>query len=123
MNIHIEGLETLHFILAYAGMLLHFLTKLGSKFNRPGFRFKIFFKSNFIPLVISIIGIPVLLIAATEPVVKEFLPINNVTAILAGWQTQSVFKTLLEFAGKKTTPLTGSNNGATPKDEPTPPQD
>lgn len=101
MTLHIEGLNPLFFILAYAGMLLHFLMKLAEVFNLPDFSFKIFFKRNIIPLLISIIGIPVLLIVATDASIKDILPINYVTSVLAGWQTQSLFKTLFALYGKK----------------------
>lgn len=101
MDLHIGGLTTLHYLLAYAGMLLHFLMKLAEVFNHPAFSMRYFIKANIIPLIISIIGIPVLLIVATDSAIKDILPINYVTAVLAGWQTQSVFKTLFAFYGNK----------------------
>lgn len=45
--------------------------------------------------------IPVLLILSYDTSLKDILPINNLTAVLAGWQTQSIFKSLMLFAGKK----------------------
>ena len=32
---------------------------------------------------------------ATDESLKDVLPLNNVTATLAGWQTNSVFKALM----------------------------
>lgn len=114
MNLHIEGLTPIHFLLAYAGMLIHVLMKLARVFNMPEFTFRIFIRKSIIPLIISIIGIPVLLIIATDPSVKDFLPINNVTAMLAGWQTQSMFKTIFAVFGNKKAP--SNSNGTTPTD-------
>lgn len=101
MIFNIEGLQPLHFVLAYAGMLLHILMKLAECINKPDFVFQSFLKTNIIPIIISVIGIPVLLIVATDTTIQGFLPINNVTAVLAGWQTQSLFKTLVSLRGKK----------------------
>ena len=101
MKLHIEGLNPIYFLLAYAGMLIHILMKLAEVFNRPDFTWKEFFRTNVISFFVSLIGIPVLLIVATDESVKDVLPINNVTAMLAGWQTQSLFKTLFAVYSKK----------------------
>lgn len=115
MNLHIEGLDPVHFLLAYAGMLISLLGRLAKVFNRPEFTAKIFFRTNIIPTLISIIGIPVLLIIATDPIVKSTLPINYLTAMLVGLQTQSFFKTLFSIYGgsKKNIATTQQNNGQT----------
>ena len=122
MNLHIEGLDPVHFLLAYAGMLISLLGRLAKVFNRPEFTAKIFFRTNIIPTLISIIGIPVILIIATDPVVKSMLPINYVTAMLAGLQTQSLFKTIFSIYGgsKKNITATQQANGQTTEDS-TPP--
>lgn len=86
------GLEPLHFLLAYAGLLLNLLMKLGEDFPLPDFSMKLFMKKYFISILFSVIAIPVLLIVATDTSIHEFLPINYVTAVLCGWQTQSLFK-------------------------------
>lgn len=99
MNLNLEGLNPIHFLLAYAGMMIHVLMKLAEVFNRPDFKFKTFFLTNVISVLISIIGIPMLLIIATDPSIKSVLPINYVTSMLAGWQTQSLFKTLFSLYG------------------------
>lgn len=101
MHFHFEGLQPIHFILAYAGAVLHILMKLAEVFNRPDFVFRIFLRKNILPFIISLIGIPVLLIMATDQTIKSFLPINLVTAVFAGWQTQSLFKSLSNLYGNK----------------------
>lgn len=86
------GLEPLHFLLAYAGLLLNLLMKLGEEFPLLDFSFRTFLKKYFISILFSIIAIPVLLIVATDTSIHEFLPINYVTSVLCGWQTQALFK-------------------------------
>lgn len=101
MEFHFEGLKAIHFILAYAGAVLHILMKMAEVFNRPDFSFRHFFRKNIFPFIISLIGIPVLLIMATDESIKAILPINLVTAVFAGWQTQSLFKSLSNLYGNK----------------------
>ena len=122
MTLHVEGIEPLHYLLAYAGMIIHILMKLAKVFNLPDFSARLFFKRNFIPFLISMIGIPVLLIVATDATVKEFLPINNVTAVLAGWQTQSLFKSVFALASKKRG-LSAEDETASDDENVTPPND
>lgn len=95
------NIDTLNLLLAYAGMLIHFMMKLGSVYPRPDFSFRTFMRHNIFPMLISIVGIPMLLIIATDPAIQEVLPINKATAMLCGWQTQSVFKTIFEFYQNK----------------------
>jgi len=98
-NIHIAPL---HLILAYVGMFLHVLTKLQElKQADQVFDLSEYVKKNIFSLIASLVMIPVILILSADTAMKEFLPINNFTAVLAGWQTQSIFKTLMSFAGKK----------------------
>jgi len=87
-------LELIHFLLAYAGMLIHSLTKLAEHQKLKSFTYSDFLKNNLITNITSAISIPVILIVATDTSLKELLPINYVTALLAGWQTQSIFKSL-----------------------------
>lgn len=103
------GLNVIHFLLAYAGMMIHILMKLAEVFPDPKFSYKDFIRKNLITTIISIIGIPVLLIVATDTSLNKLLPVNYVTAVLCGWQTQSLFKTIFELAGRKRG-LNGSDN-------------
>lgn len=92
-----EKLEIMHFILAYSGMILYILMKLAEVFPKPDFSYKAFFTQNIITVIISIIGIPVLLVLATDTSLQDILPINYVTAVLCGWQTQSLFKSVFSL--------------------------
>lgn len=100
-QIRAGGLDTIHFLLAYAGMMIHILMKLAQIFPDPKFSFADFMRKNLITTIISIIGIPVLLIVATDTSLHDLLPINYVTAVLCGWQTQSMFRSVFELAGRK----------------------
>jgi hypothetical protein len=100
MNIP-EGLTAMHLILAYSGMFIHVLFKLAKISKRKGFSFKVFVKDNIFSMAATCLSIPVILMMATDPVVNEILPINNVTAVLAGWQTNSTFKNLMGLFEKK----------------------
>lgn len=92
-----ETLNYMHYILAYAGMILYLLMKLAEVFPKPEFSYREFFTQNIITVIISVIGIPVLLILSTDTSLKDILPINYVTAVLCGWQTQSLFKSVFSL--------------------------
>ncbi|OQA33120.1 MAG: hypothetical protein BWY54_01003 [Candidatus Dependentiae bacterium ADurb.Bin331] len=91
----------MHLILAYAGMFIHVLLKLAKLSKRPGFGIKIFVRENLFSMAATFLSIPVILIMAADPAIKDILPINNVTAVLAGWQTNSTFKNLMSLFDKK----------------------
>ena len=102
MNIFSEdGLTMQHLILAYAGMIIHVLFKLAKISKARDFNIKTFLKQNIFSMAATFLSIPVILIMATDPAIKDTLPINNVTAVLAGWQTNSTFKNLMGLFGKK----------------------
>lgn len=96
-----SGLNSIHFLLAYSGLLLSLLMKMAEEYPLPGFKMKEFFKRYLISILFSLIAIPVLLIVATDTTMKDFLPINYVTAVLAGWQTQAVFKSTLAVVSNR----------------------
>lgn len=104
------GLESIHFALGYAGLLLNLLMKMGEEYPTPDFTFRAFFKRNLFSILFSLVAIPVLLIVATDTSIHEFLPINKVTAVLAGWQTQSLFKSTFTMVANRRT----NGNGSTP---------
>lgn len=99
------GLEIQHIVLAYVGVLLHILVKLAElKKQDNKFTLKSYCKSNIYTILATAIMVPLLLILSTDTSLKDVLPINNVTAVLAGWQTQSVFKSLMSMYSGKLTP-------------------
>lgn len=92
-----EQLTIMHYFLAYSGLVLYVLMKLAEVFPLADFNYKKFIRENVITTIISIIGIPILLIIATDTSLKDILPINYVTAVLCGWQTQSLFKSVFSL--------------------------
>jgi hypothetical protein len=103
-QVHVDvtlHVTAMHFILAYAGMIIHVLLKLGELRKSPEFSLKGYVKKHIFSMIASVITIPVLLIMACEPAVAEMLPLNYITATLIGWQTNSTFKALMGMYGKK----------------------
>lgn len=87
----IPGLEPLHWLIAYAGLAVHVLLKLA---EAPGGIFDSFTKRDILTTIASVIAIPAILIVCTDTALKEILPINYVTAFLAGYQTQSFLRSI-----------------------------
>lgn len=81
--------------MAYAGALLHLLMKLAEVRTKPGFNFGGWVKENLLHTIINVIAIPVVMILISEPAVQQYLPLTYPTALLAGWQTQSMLKSLI----------------------------
>ena len=93
--------DPVYLLLAYTGMLLYILMKLSELSKSPDFTAKSFFKNNIYSLIATVIMIPLILIMAKTDLVKDTLPINNVTAVLAGWQTNSVYKSIMGVFGER----------------------
>lgn len=92
-----SGIEPIYFILAYAGVILHILLKVADLNQNPDFKIKTYIKKNIYTIVATFIMIPIMLIILTDTTLSDILPINKVTAVLAGYQTQSVFKTIMNM--------------------------
>jgi hypothetical protein len=87
--------------LAYAGMIIHLLLKFDKARQLPNFSQEIFIHKQLVPTIANIIAIPVLLVVIADTSLQEFLPINHVTALLCGYQTQSMFKYVTDKYAKK----------------------
>lgn len=96
-----ENLDILHWLLAFAGALIHVLLKVQEMSRDKKYVFGSYIKKNWASLLATIIMIPVLLIVLSDTALAEVLPINHVTALLAGYQTNSLFKTLIGVGKKK----------------------
>lgn len=110
------GLQPQHVILAYVGVLLHILIKLAElKKKNSRFTPKGYLKSNIYTIMATTIMVPLLLVLSTDTSMKDILPINNVTAVLAGWQTQSVFRSLMAiYSGRVSSDDTPNNDNQNP---------
>jgi len=95
-----ENLTTLHWILAYAGALIYVLSKLQENSEIKGYAIGCYVKKNLASTLATIIMIPVCLLIISENF-EQTLPINNLTAVLCGWQTNSIFKSLMMMGRKR----------------------
>ena len=91
---HIVDLTPLHWFLSYIGLAVHVIMKMA---NMRGT-----IKSNLnrkfvLTTVASFLLIPAILLICTDTGMKELLPINYLTAFLAGYQTQSLMNNLLSL--------------------------
>ena len=96
-----ENLDYLHWILAFAGALIHVLLKVQEVTQDKKYVFGSYLKKNWASVTATIVMIPVLLLVLSDTSLSEILPINHVTALLAGYQTDSLFKSLIGLGKKK----------------------
>jgi hypothetical protein len=91
-------LTPLHWILAYASALIYVLLKINELNQNKDYKFGTYIKQHWASSLATAIMIPVALIVLADNF-PDILPINNITACLCGWQTNSMFRTLMS-AGK-----------------------
>jgi len=91
-------LTALHWILAFAGAFIYVLLKIQEKTADKTYKFGDYLKKNWASTGATIIMIPVLLLIMADNF-ADILPINNITAVLVGYQTNSMFRTVMT-AGK-----------------------
>ena len=94
-------IDFIHIGLAYAGMIVHVLIKYEKVRFRKDFMLNKFISTMSVTTVINIIMIPILLILMQDVAIQSILPINNITAVLAGYQTQSIFKSIMDRTSNK----------------------
>lgn len=92
---HIGDLTVIHWFLAFAGLAVHVLMKLG---EIEGAFFAGIKRKEVFTILASVVLVPIILIVCTDSSVKEILPINYVTAFLAGYQTQSFVRSISKFS-------------------------
>jgi len=91
---HITELTPLHWALAYTGLIVHVLMKIG---NMKGPLKNNISRKVTMTTLASFLLIPAILLICTDTGMKELLPINYLTAFLAGYQTQSLMNNLLSL--------------------------
>ncbi len=91
------GLDITYLLLAYGGLILHILLKLA---ELPGGLFSEIDKRMILVTIASAIAIPIILVICSDTSMKDLLPINHVTAFLAGHQTQSFLRSISSIGGK-----------------------
>jgi len=90
-----QTLTTLNWILAFAGAAIHVLLKIAEKQKEPDYVFGEYIKKNLFTMIAVVLMIPVILLVVADSFDSSTLPLNNFTCVLAGYQTQSTFKTLI----------------------------
>lgn len=90
-------LDPMYLLIAYSGLLIHILMKLA---ELPGKLLEGWTKKDWLVTIASAVSIPILLMICTDTTMKDILPINYVTAFLAGYQTQSFLKGISTISGK-----------------------
>lgn len=96
-----EDITLTHWLLSFAGATIAILLKVIEMQKMPGYTFGAYVKKYWISIIVTAIMIPVLLITISDTSLKELLPINNLTALLSGYQTQEMFKTITNLGKSK----------------------
>ncbi len=94
----VEALTTLHWFLAYGGLLVHILLKLK---ETKGPLVNAINRKEVLTAISSAVLVPIILIICTDKGMSEILPINYVSAFLAGYQTQSFARTFSKFVNRE----------------------
>lgn len=100
----IADLTVLHWGLAYGGLIVHVLLKLSEIKGKFFLGIK---RKDIFTAIASAILIPIILIICTDTEIKTLLPINYLTAFLAGYQTQSFVRSITKIGKTK---LSGDEN-------------
>lgn len=93
-------LTPLHWILAFAGAFIYVLLKIQEMNADKNYKFGDYLKKHWASTIATIIMIPVSLLILSENF-PDILPINNMTATLVGYQTNSMFKTIMGAVASK----------------------
>lgn len=95
-----EKLTTLHWLLAYSGAFIYVLLKIQELSRIKGYKFGSYLKENWASTVATVIMIPVCMLILSDNF-EDVLPINNLTAVLVGYQTNQVFRSMMSLGKKK----------------------
>lgn len=93
-------LTPLHWLLAYAGALIYVLLKIQELNREKEFKFGDYLKKHWASTLATVVMIPVCLLILSENF-SDVLPINNLTAVLCGYQTNQVFRSIMSLGKKK----------------------
>lgn len=96
-----ENITIIQWCLAFSGMLIHTLQAIAVAQTDKKFKLLSYIKEKWVHLLTTLIMLPVILITITDTSLVEILPINNLTALLAGFQTDSFFGALVEMGRNK----------------------
>ena len=114
------GIDPMHLIIAFAGMIIHMFMRLAEISNSTGFNIIAYTKKNKYSIISTVIGIPFLLILLKDNAwMSEHFPLNNATAALVGWQSQSIIRAVMSIGSNKIKAIVASNKekNDTPKSD------
>lgn len=97
-----ENITLIQWFIAFSAMLVTFLRNLNvAKDSTNKFSIKAYFKAKWINMLSTAILLPIILLVCADPILSDILPINNVTAFLAGYQTDSLCDSIVEISKNK----------------------
>lgn len=94
-----EGILFSHWLLAILGLVLYYL-KIIAQGEELSIK-EIFNRTTIVTLISSVIFIPILFYVCSEPGMSDIIPINNLTAVIAGYQTQDMMTLLFNVGISK----------------------
>lgn len=96
-----EKITTVEWFIAFSAMLVTFLKNLNVAKEDNKFSIKAYFKAKWVSMLATAILLPTVLLVCTDPTMSDILPINKVTAFLAGLQVDSVTDFVVEIGKSK----------------------
>lgn len=98
----IHQITTMQWILAYAGSFIYIMMKLQELQDIKGYQLGAYIKKYWASTLATSVMIPVCMLILSENF-DDLLPVNNLTAVLVGYQTNQIFKSIMSIGGKKFT--------------------
>lgn len=96
----IHEITMLHWLLAYAGSFIYIMLKIQELSEIKGYQFGAYVKSHLASTVATIVMIPVCMLILHDSF-NSTLPINNLTSVIIGYQTNQIFKSIMSIGKKK----------------------
>ena len=96
----VHDISMLQWLLAYAGAFIYVMIKIQEISNIKGYQVGTYVKRHWASTVATLVMIPVCMLILNENLTDR-LPINNLTSVLVGYQTNQVFRSMMSIGGKK----------------------
>lgn len=91
---------TLHWILAYAGAFIYVLLKIQTLSRQKDYKFGSYLKEHWPSTIATAVMIPVCMLILQDNF-TDILPLNNLTSVLVGYQTNQIFRSMMSLGKKK----------------------
>jgi len=96
-----EQITLIQWFIAFSAMLVRILKNINVAQEDNKFTFTSYFRKKGVAMLATLILLPVVLLVCTDSSLNQILPINNVTAFLAGFQTDWVCDAIVELSKAK----------------------